>query len=167
MKKEEFLKGVENWDNHRHLLWPALKATKGEVIEMGVGHGSTPYLHKYCEDSKRQLYSFENNMEWLEKFSELKSQYHFMTHVVDWDDVARTHPSPDVVLIDHAPGERRYIDVQRYANQAKIIIIHDSEPAATGYMMDKIWGLFKYRKDFESPGAWASAVSNFIDVTKW
>jgi hypothetical protein len=86
---------------------------------------------------------------------------------VYWDDVYTAHPTPDVVLIDHAPGERRWIDVQKYAYSAKIIVIHDSEPAATGYMMDKIWGMFKYRKDYESPGAWATMVSNHIDVSKF
>ena len=35
MKKEEFLKGCANWDNHRFLLWPALEATKGLVVEFG------------------------------------------------------------------------------------------------------------------------------------
>ena len=46
MKKEDFLKDVANWDNHRFLLWPALEATTGEVIEMGMGQGSTPFLHQ-------------------------------------------------------------------------------------------------------------------------
>lgn len=167
MTKEEFLKDVANWDNHRHLLWPALEATKGEVVEMGMGQGSTPFLHEYCKDKKRMLYSYDNSREWMEKFVDLKSDNHFVQWVLDWDQVAITHKKPDVVLIDHAPGERRYIDVERFANSANVIVIHDSEPAATGYMMDKIWHLFKYRKDFTSPGAWATAVSNFIDVTKW
>lgn len=167
MTKEEFLEGVQNWNNHLHLLWPALEATKGEVVEMGMGQGSTPFLHQYCADTGRRLYSYDNNHEWFSKFTDYQSETHNLSHIVDWDDVSIVHKSPDVVLIDHAPGERRYIDVQRYANSAKIIVIHDSEPAATGYMMDRVWGLFKYRKDFESPGAWATAVSNFVDVSKF
>ena len=169
MTKEDFLKDVQNWDNHRHLLWPALEFTHNStngVVEMGMGQGSTPFLHQYCEDAKRPLFSYENNLEWLNKFSHLESPLHKITHVVDWDVVSKIHPEPSVILIDHAPGERRYIDVQRFANSAKIIVIHDSEPEATGYMMDRIWGLFKYRKDFTSPGAWATMVSNFVDVSK-
>ena len=34
-------------------------------------------------------------------------------------------------------------------------------------MMDKVWHFFKYRKDFKTKGAWTTAVSNFIDITKW
>lgn len=167
MTKEAFLKDVANWDNHRHLLWPALEATTGEVIEMGMGQGSTPFLHEYCKDAGRKLFSYESSLEWAMKFQDNIGDGHRVMHVNDWDAVSLRHPSPDVVLIDHAPGERRYIDVQRFANSAKIIVIHDSEPAATGYMMDRIWGLFKYRKDYTSPGAWATAVSNFVDVSKF
>lgn len=167
MTKEEFLKDVANWDNHRFLLWPALEATTGEVIEMGMGQGSTPFLHQYCKDANRKLFSYESSLEWAMKFQDNITEGHHVMHVHDWDAVSLRHPFPDVVLIDHAPGERRYIDVQRFANTAKIIVIHDSEPAATGYMMDRIWGLFRFRKDYTSPGAWATAVSNFVDVSKF
>lgn len=164
MTKEEFLKDVQNWDNHRHLLWEALEATTGDVVEMGMGQGSTPFLHKYCKDAGRKLFSYDNNLEWSSKFESYAWTGHSITHLVDWDTVSVKHPSPSVVLIDHAPGERRYIDVQRFANTAQTIVIHDSEPEATGYMMDRIWGLFKYRKDHTSPGAWATYVSNFIKL---
>lgn len=164
MTKEEFLKDVQNWDNHRYLLWDALEATEGDVIEMGMGQGSTPFLHQYCTDAKRKLYSYENNREWFEKFTNYESEYHSLRHVTYWDDVVRAHPTPSVVLIDHAPGERRWEDVRNFAYGAKTIVIHDSEPAAIGYMLDKIWGMFKYRRNHESPGAWASIVSNQMPV---
>ncbi len=175
MKKEEFLEGFSNATNHRALLWKALKATTGDVVELGMGHGSTPYLHDYCLQSKRLLYSFDNDGEWMDKnitwmkrLPTYSDMFHrFINVFSNWDIAYETIANPDVILIDHAPGDRRHIDVKKYADSAKIIVIHDSEPAATGYMMDKIWGLFKYRKDFESPGAWATAVSNHIDVSKW
>ena len=165
MIKEEFLKDCANWDNHRFCLWPALEATKGNVVEFGIGHGSTPFLHLYCEDAKRTLRSYESNDEWLQKFKELEDDNHKLFFVKHWDDVELDEI--DVLLIDHAPGERRWEDIKKYKDIAKIIIIHDSEPAATGYMLNKIWHLFKYRVDYKTEGAWASAVSNHIDVTKW
>jgi hypothetical protein len=165
MTKEAFLKDVANWDNHRRLLFPALEATRGSVVEFGIGHGSTPYLHDYCEETARPLSSYENNMEWIDQFSHMTSGTHKFFFVKDWDDVEIE--GMDVLLIDHAPGERRWEDILRYANIAKYIVIHDSEPAATGYMLNRIWHLFKYRKDYETSGAWATVVSNFHDVTKW
>lgn len=167
MTKDKFLEGVQNWNNHLFCLWPALEATKGDVIEMGMGGGSTPQLHQYCADTNRRLFSLDNNLVWVTKFKELETRDHQIQWVTDWDIVSVNYPKPDVLLIDHAPGERRWIDVERFSNSAKIIVIHDSEEAATGYMLNKIWPLFKYRVDHQSPGAWASCVSNFIDVTKF
>lgn len=162
MTKEEFLKGVENWNNHLNLLWPALEATNGIVVEFGMGHGSTPQLNQYCTEKKRKLYSYDNTLEWVDKFKHFENDYHKLFLAHNWDDVE--FDQIDVLLIDHAPGERRWIDIKKYAMIAKIIVIHDSEPAATGYMLDKIWHLFKYRINYETEGAWASLVSNFIKL---
>jgi hypothetical protein len=165
MTKEEFLKDVANWDNHRHLLWPALEATTGDVVEMGMGQGSTPFLHEYCKANKRKLFSYDNNTAWSSKFDNFQEAGHRIANVVDWDDVMQP---ADVVLIDHAPGERRKIDIARFANVAKIIVCHDTEPAADhGYQMRAVLGTFKYRKEYQTVGAWATVVSNFVDVTKF
>lgn len=168
MTKEEFLKDVANWDNHRFLLWPALEATTGEVIEMGMGQGSTPFLHQYCKDANRKLFSYESSLEWAMKFQDNISEGHHVMHVHDWDAVSLRHPFPDVVLIDHAPGERRKTDISLFAWKAKFIVCHDTEPAADhGYQMRAELSKFKYIKEYQSPGAWSTVVSNFIDVSKF
>lgn len=155
MTKEDFLKDVANWSNHRYLLWPALEATTGHVCEFGSGEGSTKYLRKYCEDAGRMFLSFDSDEDYAVKNSSI--------WVKEWADI--TVVNMDVMLIDHAPGERRHLDIAKYKDAAKIIVIHDTEVEATGYMLDKIWHLFKYRVDHKTEGAWASMVSNFIDVT--
>lgn len=165
MTKEEFLEGVANWNNHLYLLWPALEATTGLVVEFGMGDGSTNQLNQYCKDTNRSLKSYDYNKEWADKYRDLESDLHKIYHAPDWDAVSLTEV--DVLLIDHSPGERRWEDIKKYANIAKYIIIHDSEPEATGYMLDKIWHLFKYRKDYKTEGAWATVVSNFFDVSKF
>lgn len=159
MTKEDFLKDVGSWSNHRHLLWDALEATSRSmfpVAEFGAGEGSTPYLRQYCQEKGREFFSYESNEEWAEKCGS--------AFIEDWNkaDIWRYY---SVVLIDHAPGEHRHEAIAILKDMAGIIVIHDTEPAATGYMLDKIWGLFKYRVDFQSDGAWASAVSNSIDLT--
>lgn len=154
---EKFLEGVQNWDNHRPLLWKALKETSGDVCEMGCGYGSTPFLREYCKVYKRNFLTLESSQEWASKFDS--------TFVPDWEEY--NHNDYDVLLIDHAAGERRHVDIANLKDKAKIMVIHDSEPQATGYMLDRIWHLFKYRCDMKTDGAWATAVSNFVDVTKW
>jgi hypothetical protein len=165
MTKEEFLKGVSNWDNHRNLLWPALQATDGLVVELGIGDGSTSFLHQYCEDNQRLLISYENNKEWYEKYKHFNSDTHLILNVPNCDNATLM---PSVILIDHAPGERRKDDIKKFAKDAKIIVAHDTEPAADhGYKMRAELQKFKYMIDFKSEGAWATAVSNYLDVTKW
>lgn len=163
MTKEKFLEGVQNWNNHLYLLWPALEATSGPVVEYGMGDGSTNQLHQYCKDKNRMFASFDFNKEWADKFRHLESETHKIFHAPDWDKIS-INSFIDVLLIDHSPGERRWEDVKKYAFKAQYTVIHDTEPAATGYMLDKIWHLFKFRKDYKTDGAWASIVSNFSDV---
>lgn len=148
----DFLKDVKNWDNHRPLLWWALKQTEDStlpILEMGCGEGSTPYLQDYSYRTGRPLISYDNNKDWAEKYNAI--------YVKDWNAVQ--HPNYSVVLIDHAEGERRWIDIQQLSNKADYIVIHDSEPAATGYMLYKIWHLFPFRRDLKTDGAWATIVS--------
>lgn len=169
--KDYFCKGVQGWDNHRPLLWLALEATKGDILELGMGNGSTPFLHVYSEQNRRFLRSCDYVGEWVEKFKALRGEFHRVMHVPDWDSLY-LHPDVySVVLVDHSPGERRWVDIQKLEESklAEIIVIHDTEPEATGYMLEKIWPLFKYRVDLKSPGAGAmsSAVSNTFDVRPW
>lgn len=162
MTKEQFTQITSNYDSHRPLLWAALEATQGLVVEMGCGYGSTPFLTEYCNEHKRELASYENNEEW---FNKMKGQSPHIKYIMNWDFV---QVRPSLLFIDHAPGERRKVDIYRYADIAKIIVAHDTEPAADhGYRMRAELKKFKYLIDYETDGAWASAVSNFIDVTKF
>lgn len=169
MLKDDFLKDLTNYSNHRPLLWDALELTKDspeEIIEMGCGWGSTPYLHDYCKANKRILVSYENDFEWWRQMSEkFTSDFHKIIHVTDWDIVHSNHKSPAVVLLDNRPGERRKIDLELLANQALIVVAHDTEKAADhGYQMRQHFTKYKYWRDFSSDGAGATILSNFIEV---
>jgi len=153
----KFIENVQNWDNHRPLLWWALKETKGQtepVLEMGCGEGSTPYLMQYLKTDKRKLISYDYSKEWADKYN--------ANYVTDWDAIE--HENYSVILIDHSPGERRHLDVIKLANKCDYMIIHDSEPAATGYMLDKVWHLFPFRRNLKTEGAWATIVSTKHEI---
>ncbi len=148
------------------LLFMALEATKGDVLELGTGYGSTQLLHDYCK--KRKLFSYEEKIEWLDKFIELTSVKHKLNFVSDWDMVNNNHYKVSVLFVDHAPGERRKIDIVNFQNKAEIIVCHDTEPAADyGYQMRQYFDLFKYVVEVKTDGAWVSAMSNTIDLTQW
>ena len=42
-----------------------------------------------------------------------------------------------------------------------------SDLGAGNYGYEKHWHLFKHRADVRTEGAWATAVSNKIDITEW
>jgi hypothetical protein len=158
MTKEQFLSNVSSWNDHLPLLWLALQETKGSVAEFGSGDGSTPYLREYCKDTEREFFTYDNSPEWCHTTG---------STFVNWSD-ASLYREYDVCLIDHAPGELRHEAIAILKDKVKIIVIHDSEPIGCGnYKLHKIWHLFKYIVHLKSEGAWATAVSNHIDVTKW
>lgn len=150
------------------LLYLALEDTHGDVVEMGTGHGSTPLLHNYCEIEKRELYSFDEKEEWASKFYPIITERHWVQKIDTWDFVKENHMDAAVIFIDHAPGERRKEDIVNFKDIKGIIVCHDTEPAADhGYQMRQHFDKFKYVVEVKTNGAWASAMSNTIDITKW
>lgn len=166
--KERFIP-TNNDLSYYPLLFQALEETKsGRVIEMGCGNGSTQLLHDYCLKYNRELWSYEEKEEWFKKFTHLSCEKHAVNYVADWDVVTNNHKKVSVIFIDHAPGERREIDIVNFHSKADIIVCHDTEPAADhGYQMRKHFKHFKYVIEVETTGAWATAISNTIDITKW
>lgn len=166
MTKEEFLEGVTNNDlDHRILLWEALELTKsGLVVEFGSGHGSTPYLRQYCQFnspgfSARPFLSFDHNKQWAEATGAT------LVENADWENL-KIAGDISVLFIDHAPGERRKEDLVKYKDLAEIIVIHDTEPPADhGYQCRQHFQLFKYCVEVKTNGAWATMLSNFIDLS--
>lgn len=161
-----FLNTSGNWDNHRPLLLLALSLTDHDVYELGSGDGSTPHLRQYCDNNNRRFYSFDNNKDWCDKTGAY--------HVDDWGSVLRLIQDRvtkiGVIFIDHAPGERRVEDAIRLANDAQILVMHDTEEGGAGdYKWDKAWPHFKYRLNFnkDGGGAGATAVSNTIDLNRF
>lgn len=159
MTKSEFLDGVNNNDlDHRILLWEAMQLTTGKVVEFGSGHGSTPYLRKHCADQDREFQSYDHNKDWANATGAT------LVENAEWDKLNLTNI--DVLFIDHAPGEDRKYRIEQYRNEAKILVIHDTEPPADhGYQTRQHYPSFKYWVEVRTNGAWATMVSNYIDLS--
>lgn len=160
--------------NHRLLLLLALEATRGSphpVLELGMGSGSTPQLHDYCAAEGRLLISCDLDADFARSFAHLESPLHAI-RCGAWNRVPIDRPW-SVALVDHAPPERRRVEVARLRHFAAILVLHDTEERSPRYGYDRIWHLFHYRVDLRVDGsdpdaqADASAVSNSIDVTAW
>ncbi len=167
-----FLSGT--YGTHLAPLIQAVNKTTGNVLEMGIGIFSTPYLHYQCFVSKRHLTSYENNPSWMKRFSThpfyghvYQGPYHDFFCVNDWDEADIEKPW-DVALIDHSPSERRIVDIKRLAPFAKYIIIHDSnENQERVYHYSQIYPLFKYKTVWDKDKNHATVLSNFHDLANF
>jgi len=154
-----------DYDSHRPALWLALEHTaRTPVTEFGCGYGSTDLINRYCKKNSRFLFSYETNQKWADKFD-------CVTVIKDYMEVHLSDKEwkQGVVFVDCAPGELRKELIAKHAMNAEVIVVHDSEPGAEYvYGLSPILSTFKYRLDYAPEGKpWTTAVSNFIDVTKW
>lgn len=156
------------YGTHLAPLIQAMSKTDGDVLELGLGVFSTPYLHYQCILSDRKLVSYENDAGWAHFF--IKYGYENPNHeikVVDNYDEADIEKKWDVVLVDHSPSARRVVDIKRLANLAKYIIIHDSNDNARSrreYNYASIYPLFKYQTIWDKDNTFATVLSNLVEL---
>ena len=152
--------------SHIPMLTKALALSDGPVLEMGMGPFSSPILHWLCLDKKRELFSYENNPNWFKKNKVFETESHKVTFVEDWDDIDIESSHWGVAFIDHAPNDRRLIDIKKLVNKANFIILHDSgEYQDKYYHYNEIYPLFKYRYDYDIQKPYTTVVSNFVDLS--
>lgn len=93
--------------------------------------------------------------------------YHKVIKVNGWNE-AKIDKHWGMVLIDHSPDERRWMEIKRLANLAEYIVIHDSNLSKTkNYGYEKIWDLFKYRYNYIKLNPNTTVVSNFHDLKEF
>lgn len=154
---------MNSYTTHQDVLKLAVANTTGDVLELGVGEGSTPLLHNIVLPP-RQLLSLENNRDWFLKYTGYTAAPHVVSFVENWDTFWAFDRDWGLAFVDHAPGERRAGDILRLRDKAKVIVIHDTEAACYNY--EPSLSLFAYRRDFKSLVPWTTVVSN-IDPLDW
>lgn len=148
---------------HVHPLLASALSTKGTIIEFGTGDFSTLVLHEVCKHQNRRLISYDDHEEWHNNFVDLKSDIHEFTLVKDWNDVPVIKCG--LVFIDHAPAERRVIDIDRFANHAEIIVVHDTDKMDY-YGYQSHFDQFKYVYTYKRFKKTTTLLSNTIDVSE-
>lgn len=168
------------YGTHMVPLLTAVINTTGPVLEMGSGDFSTPLLHALCALHNRFLLTTESDQAWLSLFLDLENDLHKFIYLPVfencqnqdrmaggkpelWDSIGLDRHW-GVVFIDHAPGLRRSIDVQRLRNNADIIVVHDTQ--AAGYHYEPILSSFKYTFVYKRYNVTTTLVSDTIDVAK-
>ncbi len=115
------------WGSHLPALLACLADTVGPVLEVGIGHFSTPALHAYCNQCERTLVSVEDNPDWFKVFEKLMDRNH--TIIVGDYNVwlpALAEKSWSVTFIDNSPGgKRRSDDFCLLSPRSVYTIVHD------------------------------------------
>lgn len=117
------------WGSHLAPLMACLGASTGPVLELGVGHFSTPILHAYCVASDRKLISVEDHLEWFEGFRQKYEcdghQFIMADYAVIVPELARTKQF-GVAFIDNSPGgQRRADDFTSLITVSDYVVVHD------------------------------------------
>jgi hypothetical protein len=136
-------------------------------------------LHEVAEFFYRPLLTHDNNPEWLRRLQEVfQSGWHRfgMLNRQQWAEYLW-----GMVYVDHGPrpeeprnskGLLNALDrgqaVLDLMDRTDVFVLHDTEPPVCWeYDWEKIFPLFKYRKDDATHGVHTSILSNRTDVTKW
>lgn len=160
---KKFLPG---WGSHMPLLLKVAQMTDGPILELGSGISSTPLLHYICEPAGRLLDTYENDFKYYSTFKQFATETHRVLYVEDWDYLPLENQMWDVAFIDHAPAQRRVVELMRLAYCAKYIICHDSQPQHWRiYRYPAYFDKFKYRYDYTRFSPHTTLLSNYVDLT--
>lgn len=116
------------WASHLPAVMACFASTIGPVLELGVGHCSTPALHALCLAADRPLTSVEQDETWFKMF---QSHYEKKGHTFirgEYDQVVPLLALTlwSVALIDNSPGgERRKKDFQSLIKCSWFVVCHD------------------------------------------
>lgn len=146
-----------SWTTYMPVLAKVLSITTGDVLELGTGIFSTPYLHWVCYSSDRKLVSYENNAFYSNIASQYVDDFHevYITGAYGEIDIEKEW---DVVFIDFFETQDRHIPLEKMLDHAKYIVVHDSLPSSFP-------NVSKYRYDYTDLSPGTSVFSNLIDLS--
>lgn len=127
---------------HQEFLELYIKKTTGDIIEFGVGHGSTGFILDLIKGTNRKLVSLENNKDWYDNISQLypANNQHEYIFVDDWNESLNKLDKNgySIVFIDQSPWEARIWTMNYFSKTAEYIIIHDVDYFPKSRLFGKI-----------------------------
>lgn len=115
------------WGSFLPALVASVADTTGPVLEIGIGHFSTPILHALCGAMNKDLISVEDSPDWVW----MKDKYGSKTHVFHFGSYDYFLPpykngNWGVVFIDNSPGGwRRLRDFEMFIDRSEVVVVHD------------------------------------------
>lgn len=118
------------YQSHLPALLACIAQSDGPVLELGVGHFSTPHLHALCGALGRNLISVESDKEWRHEFQKYEhAPWHYV--VRDWCDLGLRW---GVAFIDHSPGgANRAAAFKALIDVSEFVVAHDAQKDAENF----------------------------------
>lgn len=134
------------------------------MLEIGAGYFSTPYMHYMAVLGKRKLVTYETDEKLYRYFLRYENEYHSIIFVSDWDSIDISGEW-SVALIDHAPDERRVVELLRLKDSCEYLVVHDTEAKSDRkYHFSEAFKSFKHRIDFTRETPNTTIVSNLKNL---
>jgi hypothetical protein len=114
------------WCSYMPALIHAVARSTGPILEIGVGHFSTPVLHEIATAGRRVV-SVEDAPAWIKMFEHYSSAFHEIKGG-SYDDILPTLTGTQwgVTFIDNSPGgERRRKDFVAFLPISDFVVVHD------------------------------------------
>jgi hypothetical protein len=155
------MRRTKRYGSHIPMLVRVWDLSQGEVLELGTGLYSTALLYWLAEMSGRHVTSYETNPTWYERSKRMNTPNHSIQLIQSWEEAELERPW-GVVLVDHAPGERRWREVLRLVDWADYIVLHDSNDRRIGY--EQIYPKFRWVYHYKKLTPWTTVVSNKVSL---
>jgi len=155
-----------HWGTHLPVLIQLMDKTAGDVLELGTGVFSTPYLHYACMLQGRKLVSYENDPEYYEAnlgYQNIKGD-HTVSFVDDWSKIP-IEKKWDIAFIDVLPEIERKELARRLKDCATYVVLHDAQNKwEETYQYSEIYPLFKYKFFYKPFWPKTAILSNFKEI---
>lgn len=126
------MRTATEWGSHLPAVLACVAASTGPVLELGVGHFSTPQLHALCAVMGRQLVSVESHPDWLyEMASKYASDGHTFSESIP---ERKLNVRWGVSFIDHSPGGANRADAfRKLIDVSSFVVMHDAQKDAENF----------------------------------
>ena len=149
-RSEAFSKG---YGTHLPLLVAVVaQAGRGDVLEVGCGHSSTPVLAELCRAMGRGFRSVDCDAKWAQAHTDLGVDVEFTETWSGWAPEGRYA----VAFVDNGPEPHedrdrnlsRAENVRRIRSHAEFVVVHDTRNPKYLVGMEELLDSFAFRFDY-------------------
>ena len=148
---ESLTEPLTAFNTHRPILEHYIKNTSGDIIEVGMGDGSTGFILDLIKGTNRKLVSLENNEGWYDKMLTIYPPsknhiYEFYTEYErDLQNIFDKYPQQfSIAFIDSSPWMSRVNAMNYYRNTKKCnyIMVHDVDYFPKSKIFGKVTNMY-------------------------